>query len=97
MVDEAERLLQGPVPDGGWTDLEIATLERRARRLQKEGLNEMDAEKLAQTMLYRDRPDSGDDRRLCLECKRFRSNKCGIRLPMLTTVLQRCAGFSMKG
>lgn len=80
-----------------WSDAEIETFTRRNERFLKIGLTVMDAEKLAQTMLYRDRPDSGDDRRLCLECKRFRSNKCGIRLPMLTTVLQRCDGFSLKG
>ena len=58
----------------------------------------MDAEKLAQTMLYRDRPDSGDDRRLCLECTHWR-DRC--RTPArghcsVPTVLQRCDGFAIK-
>jgi len=59
----------------------------------------MEAEKLSEAMLYRDRPDSGDDRRLCLECKKLRADGCKTShyVPQLVTVLQRCDGFELRG
>lgn len=64
----------------------------------------MEAEALAQTMLYRDRPMSGDDRRVCLECQHIKGAFCkasesfGQRKNMqpVRTVLQRCDGFQIK-
>lgn len=89
---------------GDWTDKEIARFMARVERLQNEGLTEMEAEALAQTMLYRDRPMSGDDRRVCLECQHIKGAFCqasesfGQRKNMqpVRTVLQRCDGFQIK-
>ena len=71
----------------------------------KDGMTETDAERLAQEMLYRDRPGSGDDRRICGECKGLKQRVCtfapclGLRHRMepVRTVLQRCDGFVLRG
>ena len=89
---------------GDWQDEEIERFTRRVARLMKEGLDEMEAEELAETMLYRDRPDSGDDRRICLECKGLRGRVCdfakslGLRAghEPLRFTLQRCDAFVLK-
>ena len=89
---------------GDWADKEIARFMARVERLQNEGLTEMESEALAQTMLYRDRPASGDDRRVCLECQHIKGAFCqasesfGQRKNMQTvrTVLQRCDGFEIR-
>ena len=80
---------------GDWTDTEIKRFINRQNRLQKMGMNEIDSEKLAETLLYRDRPDSGDDRRICLECKNWRDKCMQPKTGYCTvpTVLQRCDGF----
>lgn len=82
--------------DGGdWSETEIVRFINRQKRLQKTGLNEMEAESLAETLLHRDRPDSGDDRRICLECKNWR-DKCmkpNGGYCTVPTILQRCDGF----
>lgn len=78
-----------------WSEPEMVRFLNRQKRLLKTGMNEMNAEKLAELLLYRDRPDSGDDRRLCLECKHWRG-KCASFAPgrcPAPTVLQRCDGF----
>jgi hypothetical protein len=93
------------IPDGGWTDQEITTFSRRAERFTKAGMSDMEAEKLAQQMLYRDRPESGDDRRICVECKGFKKGVCAFAVRMgqrfgtvpLWNVLQRCDGFTLRG
>lgn len=77
-----------------WTDVEIETFTRRVAALQK-GMSEMDAERLADEMLRRDRPGSGDDRRICLECTRFKRGRCLRGHPALPGVLQRCDGFAL--
>ena len=90
---------------GDWQDEEIERFTRRVARLMKEGLDEMEAERLAETMLYRDRPDSGDDRRICLECAGLKktvctfANRLGLRAghEPLRFTLQRCDGFALKG
>lgn len=84
------------VADGGWTDLEISTFLRRVAVLTK-GIGEMEAERLAQRMLYRDRPESGDDRRICLECAHFAKGKCRRRIDAVRTLLQRCDSFALRG
>ena len=81
---------------GDWTEEEIRRYLKRAHTLQTNGMDEQDAEHLAQQLLYRDRPDSGDDRRLCIECKRLRNKRCGVGLPAVWTVLQRCDRFLSK-
>lgn len=83
-----------------WTDEEIATFTRRNERFLKMGMTELNAEKLAADMLDRDRPVSGDDRRLCLECAHFglKRGTCAKRGYLaLPTILQRCDGFSLRG
>lgn len=94
---------EGP-PHGGWTDEEIERFGRRVVRLIKDGMTDMDAEKLAQQMLYRDRPNSGDDRRICGECKGLKRGACtfaarlGLRsFDPVRTVLQRCDAFVLRG
>lgn len=83
---------------GGWTDLEIEVFTRRNATFLKIGMDDMEAEKLAEQMLYRDRPGSGDDRRLCLECAKFKKGRCTrVGFWALPTILQRCDGFAMKG
>ena len=90
---------------GDWQDGEIERFTKRVASLQNQGLSEIEAEKLAETMLYRDRPDSGDDRRICLECKGLRGRVCDFAQSLglrnghepLRFVLQRCDGFALKG
>ena len=83
---------------GGWTDSEIGIFLKRVDRFLKIGINDMEAEKLAEQMLNRDRPGSGDDRRLCLECAKFKKGRCTrVGFWALPTILQRCDGFAMKG
>lgn len=79
-----------------WTDEEIETFTRRVAALKK-GMTEMDAERLATEMLLRDRPVSGDDRRICLECTRFKKGRCVRGYAALPDVLQRCDGFALRG
>lgn len=88
-----------------WSDVEISRFTSRVAGLKKRGLSEMSAEQLAEQMLYRDRPESGDDRRICMECKGLKGLVCafaqsmGLRRGMepVATVLQRCDGFLLKG
>ena len=80
---------------GDWADEEIYRFINREKKLMTQGMTEIEAEKLAERMVYRDRPGSGDDRKLCLECSNW-SNGC--KTPMagyctVPTVLQRCFGF----
>jgi hypothetical protein len=92
---------------GGWTDTEIHTFLRREARFLKIGMTDMDAEKLAEQMLYRDRPDEGDDRRICIECKGYNlkrrvcdfAARMGLRAGMepVATILWRCDGFVLRG
>ena len=83
---------------GTWTELEINKFLNRESKLIAIGMSKMDAENLAETLLYRDRPDSGDDRRLCLECanwaKRCTTPKRGYCT--VPTQLQRCDGFTAR-
>lgn len=80
-----------------WTDSEIARFQKREAAFIKNGLGIDDAEKLAETMLYRDRPDEGDDRRLCFECKHFAPEKCRNGQALNPFVIQRCPGFELRG
>ena len=80
-----------------WTDSEIARFQKREAAFIKNGLGIDDAEKLAETMLYRDRPDEGDDRRLCFECKHFAPEKCRNGQALNPFVMQRCHWFELRG
>ena len=82
---------------GDWTDPEIYRFIRREAKFIEHGLGEKDAEKLAETMLYRDRPDESDDRRLCFECKHFAPPKCRNGQALNPFVIQRCPGFELRG
>lgn len=82
-----------------WTDAEIEVFTRRVGALKK-GMTEVEAEKLATEMLMRDRPGSGDDRRICLECTGLRKGVCTRaprRFEPVPTVLQRCDWFALRG
>lgn len=86
------------IKGGDWTEIEVARFARRVDKFLSEGLNEREAEQLAEQMLYRDRPDSGDDRRVCFECTHLRANaRCRPGVLPLRFVLQRCDGFELKG
>ena len=83
---------------GGWTEIEIARFARRTEKFLSEGLDTDEADRLATQMLYRDRPNSGDDRRVCFECTHLRANaRCRPGVLPLRFVLQRCDGFELKG
>lgn len=83
---------------GDWTETEIKRFLKRETIFINEGLDADGAERLAQQMLYRDRPDSGDDRRVCFECTHLRANaRCRPGVLPLRFVLQRCDGFELKG
>ena len=58
-------------------------------------MTEIESENLAERLLYRDRPGSGDDRRLCLECKSWQGKcvKPNGGYCTVPTILQRCDGF----
>lgn len=81
---------------GAWTNEEIATYLRRVAGLVKYGFEEDEAENLAARLLERDSPDSGDDRRICLECVNFRKGVCAKRIGMVRTLLQRCEAFKLR-
>ena len=82
---------------GDWDDREIRIFSRRLSVFKTEGLAEDESERLAQQMLYRDRPDSGDDRRVCFECRHLNGIKCRAGKYVLRFVLQRCEGFEIRG
>ena len=83
---------------GNWTELEMTKFTTRLSKLIALKMTETDAENLAETLLYRDRPDSGDDRRLCLECAGWnkRCMKPNDGYCTVPTLLQRCPGFMAK-
>ena len=80
-----------------WTDSEIARFQKREAAFIKNGLGIDDAEKLAETMLYRDRPDEDDDRRVCFECKHFAPEKCRNGQALNPFVMQRCHWVELRG
>lgn len=86
-------------PKTEWTDAEIEIFIRRVKALSK-GMDEVNAEQLATEMLHRDRPESDDDRRICLECTGLRKGWCTRaprRFEPVPTVMQRCDWFAGKG
>jgi hypothetical protein len=82
---------------GDWSDDEIRAFERRTASLLRAGMSEAQAEQLAQQMLYRDRPGSGDDRRICPECKSFTVRRCSRGVVAPWWMLQRCDAFALRG
>lgn len=81
---------------GDWTDREIGRFAKREAAFINHGLGERDAEKLAEQLLYRDRPDEGDDRRVCFECRHFAAPRCRAGHAPMPFVLQRCPGFELR-
>ena len=84
-------------PGGDWTEIEIKTFLRRQQKLERMGMTMDESEKFAQRLLYRDRPGSGDDRKLCLECRFFKAGRCDKKHAVLPFILQRCDGFKKVG
>ena len=80
---------------GDWTEPEIKRFLNRKLRLQKINMTEIDSENLAERLLHRDRPVSGDDRKLCLECSNWKGKcmKPSGGYCTVPTLLQRCDGF----
>ena len=80
---------------GDWTDPEIKRFLSRSAKLMLHDMSDAEAEKLAERLVYRDRPDSGDDRKLCLECLNWRGKCLKQRLGYCSvpTILQLCDGF----
>lgn len=77
---------------------ELDTFTARLARFTDKGMNLDDAEKLADSLVTRDR--EGDDRRLCLECVHLAGHSLGAmrcgnwRRAGLVVLLQRCDGFT---
>jgi hypothetical protein len=84
---------------GDWTDEEITRFLSREKRLIAQGLTDTDAEKLAEQLVYRDRPGSGDERHLCLECSNGKRWPCQAvpvaRRPANRLVLVLCDKFKI--
>lgn len=79
---------------GDWTDQEISRFTRRESIFSAEGF--AGSEALAEQMLYRDRPDSGDNRRVCFECRHLAGKRCKAQdVPPLCFILQRCDFFQL--
>jgi hypothetical protein len=81
-----------------WSAPELEVFARRVKIFVKEGLNEEEAEGLAEAMLVRDA--EGDDRRVCFECTKYQPAKvlCSVyRKRPLRFTLQRCEFFDLRG
>ena len=73
------------------TGREIDTFAERSSLFNRRGLPALDAERLADKLVNRDR--DGDDRHLCVECRHCRPDlRCVNKLAVLH-VLQRCDHF----
>lgn len=86
-----------------WSDQEIELFQRRKQAFMLYDLTELEAEDLAERLLYRDR-DPTDDRRICLACAYLKGDACRNRHAGLVrtfepckTALWRCDYFWMKG
>lgn len=90
-------------------DLESKRFLRRQKAMVQAGIDEIEATRAAVAMLLRDRPESGDDRRVCFECRNLKGAVCRSKdraaMRVLTrgdfepvrTLLQRCEGFMLRG
>lgn len=78
---------------------EIDRMISRVDVFMRRSLKFADAERLADTLMRRDRDD--DDRRVCLECARLRGRSCaapaiggmGSNVSHVALILQRCPAF----
>lgn len=90
-----------PVTRESWTEAEISVFIDRYERLLRWGWSEIEAENLAERLVWRDR--DADDRVVCAECRYYRGERCGNHKDAILNVadrgrnlaglLQRCAGF----
>lgn len=82
-----------------WSAKEIEKFASRLKIFIREGLDEQEAEDLAEAMLIRDF-EGVDDRRICFECKNYLPAKvsCAVyRKRPLRFTLQRCEKFNLRG
>ena len=91
-----------------WSELESKRFLRRFKAMVQAEIDEVEAAQTAQKLLLRDRPDSGDDRRVCMECAHLDGRKCRstARAAMhvvtrrdfepVRTVFHRCEGFELR-
>ena len=76
----------------GLTDQEAGTLSARFAMLRRAGHGTEDAERIADTLLQRDR--LGIDHVACLECRRLSGRRCTAGEPVgLAHELRRCPAF----
>lgn len=82
---------------GDWTDREVLVFTRRVGAMVGFGLDETEAEVLAEKLLNRDR-DPSDDRKVCFACEHLRHGRqCrALRIEPVRTVLWRCDFFEAK-
>ena len=80
-----------------WTKPEFERMQKRAGAFVGAGAEPHEAGYLAWRLLMRDRPDSGDDRRVCFECAHLRVTRCMKGVGPMLFILQRCGEFEMKG
>ena len=80
-----------------WTAKEYDRMRRRTEAFIGAGAPDHEAAHLAWQMLERDKPDSGDNRRVCLECRNLKGERCQLGYSPLRFQLQRCDGFELKG
>ncbi len=87
--------LQSPDQWGHWSEAEANTAMDRARVFAAKGLDPIEAETLACSLVTRDR--SGDDRLTCAECANWIAGRCKTkRYPLGDSdiyTLHRCDGF----
>lgn len=84
-----------------WTDADITAFLERQSRLVRLGWSALDAERLAERLVLRDR--GGDTRVACVECRHYRLSRCGNHRAAgkwaadvgrdLATLPQHCPGF----
>lgn len=79
------------------TDAEKARYLRRRDTFVQHGLPLSDAMTLADQLMRRDRPEEGDNRRVCWECQHFNAMRCLKGQAALPWILQRCDFFKLKG
>ena len=90
-------------------DLEADRFLKRQKGMAQAGIDELESARTALALFLRDRPESGDDRRVCFECKNLKGTACKSvdRAAMkvsargdfepVRTLLQRCEGFMLRG
>lgn len=84
-----------------WTDSDVTAFLAWRARLLRWGWSEVDAERLAERLVIRDR--ERDDRVSCAECRHYRPGRCGSHPAAglnvsdvgrdLVAMLQWCPGF----